>query len=209
MRTQTLCEIGHTPAFAAIGGPFEIAAIDAECHIKKNNSPYTVGLLYSWTCPNFKGSKCYTNADRLELARITAFGALLHQLQDSYSQAHAARLSDGRDPSFATGPFQPRVVRRPITVFYDYGSQNDSRRDANGEVLKDPHSLADSIPVLDDSCSGTTLVPDVLTASALMIRMVERARSAADQNDDVMRDQLEERAMLYLADHVYPLTQHT
>ena len=92
----------------------------------------------------------------------TARGALLHVIQDSFSQSHAMRGP-------ATTPFTPRIVCMVPTGFYNYLGQEG-------------HADADHIPALDESCLGNGSIDDPITASAMALHHMDRRTGAREFN---------------------------
>lgn len=115
---------------------------------------WTLAALFGQRCESARGT---TNCERLGEAEAMAAvrGALLHVIQDSYSQSHAVR---GRP---ATGAFRPRVVCRLPTGFYNYLGQ-------------DGHGAADSEPEFDQTCAPDGEADDVITATAMALHFLER-----------------------------------
>jgi hypothetical protein len=116
-----------------------------------------------WTLATFFGQACDSatntaNCDRLgeERAMAAVRGALLHVIQDSYSQSHAAR---GR--ALAGGGYRPRVVCRLPSGFYNYLGQAG-------------HGDADSQPEFDQTCGAGAEADDVITASAMALHFLDR-----------------------------------
>jgi hypothetical protein len=128
----------------------------------------TPGDEREWTLAVLFGQRCDSatstdNCERLgEAAAMEAVrGALIHVIQDSYSQSHAVR---GRPP---TGGYQPRVVCRLPTGFYNYLGQ-------------DGHGRADSRPEFDQTCGPGAEADDVITASAMALHFLDRRAPAAE-----------------------------
>ena len=131
----------------------------------------TPGNPREWTLATFFGQECDSasntaNCDRLseERAMEAVRGALLHVIQDSYSQSHAVR---GR--ALATGGFRPRVVCRLPTSFYNYLGQAG-------------HGDADSQPEFDQTCGEGAEADDVITASAMALYFLERRADPGEFN---------------------------
>ena len=118
--------------------------------------PLTVGALFTTRCGNpFDGRRCRTGPYDVKTA---ARGALLHLIQDSFSQSHAKR-----GPGRADGKFDAVVeCLLPSDFFYyDKGTAKT-------------HGAADVPPVLGRSCAPGAAVDDVVTAGAKVIWHVER-----------------------------------
>lgn len=131
---------------------------------------YTVGSFFTQTCSNpLQSEVCWekTKAGGSEkLTRLSAKGALLHLIQDSFSQAHASRAESGTVPE--TGPFEPLVVCRRASDFFDYSNQET-------EV----HSEADHVPSTR-GCGTDAPIDDVVTASAVLLWHLEQGRPASE-----------------------------
>lgn len=85
------------------------------------------------------------------LARRNAAGAVLHVIQDSYSQSHAVRGP-------APGSGGARVVCALPTAFHYYNDQDSG-----------DHSKADELPRLGTDCAPGAAADDAITASAIAI----------------------------------------
>lgn len=176
-----LCET--LKSYGGIGehlGPTDtfICKPDARGHVR------TVGELFGFSC-NLSPYRCeQTGTPRRH--RISAIGALLHLIQDSYSQSHAQRgpceVVDGRVVS--------RISSQPISQFYSYGTQDSHK-----------HAEADKWPWPDfggELPRGVTGVSDhPVLAGARILRLLEQT----DSTVAVLRS--------YLADHVYGLGDTT
>ena len=131
----------------------------------------TPGDPQEWTIAAFFGQQCDSptntaNCDRVGAERVTAAirGALLHVIQDSYSQSHAAR---GRP--LATGGYRPRVVCRLPSSFYNYLGQAG-------------HGDADAVPEFDQTCGAGAEADDVITASAMALYFLNRQADPGEFN---------------------------
>ena len=146
---------------------------------------WTVRTLFTLTCSNSLQSKwCWEDkSDQAdERARLAATGALLHLIQDSFSQAHAHRSVDG-DVS-EKGPFSSKVVCRFPTDYFDYRVQTDGQ----SEKI---HQAADKPPQkINSTCRDRPQADDVVTASAAVLWHLAEKKSA-------------ETFVQYLADHVF------
>lgn len=87
-----------------------------------------------------------------EVTRKTALGAIMHLIQDSFSQSHAARGG-----IFHYGPFSARVVCLPVEQFYNYDA-------AQATV----HGPGDRTPTFDIGCASSTII-DPITATARLL----------------------------------------
>lgn len=83
-----------------------------------STEPRTVGEFFGFTCKRaLTSTQCHVTETSIAERRIAALGALLHVVQDSYSQGHARRTVNGKAPT------RPAVVRGPIEQFFDYNQQ--------------------------------------------------------------------------------------
>lgn len=86
-----------------------------------------------------------------------ARGAILHMIQDSFSQSHVYRGTG--EPPPPKHKFTSKVSCAPATHFYEYNSQSGGH-----------HSAADAPPALDAAtCRPGVPVDDVITATARVI----------------------------------------
>jgi hypothetical protein len=97
-------------------------------------------------------------------ARVYATGALLHLIQDSYSQSHCERGWCGVKPGDRT--IVAKVECVPVTRFTAYRGQTR-------------HDEADKVPVFEESCRGDTGVDDPITAGAKVLWHIQN-RSDVD-----------------------------
>lgn len=118
---------------------------------------------------------------------VSATGALLHLIQDSFSQSHnergkcynAAPLEDKRPTPVS------KIVCKPISLFTNYGQYNSEQNKIESQV---EHKLSDDWPNIDDSCideKTRTHVDDPITASAKILWHIE---NKSDWNIDVLPD---------------------
>jgi hypothetical protein len=114
--------------------------------------PWTVRSFFAFRCGDPFSSKTCTVLPEDGHVSYAATGALIHLIQDSFSQSHVARGG-----VFPTGPYSPRVVCAPATGFYSYAPEQ------RGE-----HSDADKAPAFDKACDGS-VVPDPITAVARLL----------------------------------------
>ncbi len=129
----------------------------------------TAGDEAAWTLAVLFGQECgsptnTTDCNRVseEQAMTAVRGALMHVIQDSYSQSHAAR---GR----IQAQFRPRVVCRLPTSFYNYLGQAG-------------HGDADSLPEFDQTCGEGAEADDVVTASAMALYFLSRRADPGEFN---------------------------
>lgn len=117
------------------------------------------------------------NAD--DAARLNAEGALLHMIQDSYSQSHVRRLRDGQPDGL---PPRAAIVCTPPLLYYYYDPTNRSY-----------HSSYDKEPWIDALSCRNGAVDDPVSAGATLIAMLaDKQRPTSDFID-------------YLSARVFPL----
>jgi hypothetical protein len=121
---------------------------------------WRVGTLFSLRCRSIlraiESLDCPTvsEGDDGDLVRRSAAGAVVHMIQDSYSQSHAVR-----GPIYGSGnPAEPRaaVFCALPTAFYFYNAQDSG-----------DHAKADAVPRLDEGCGPGAAADDAITASAI------------------------------------------
>lgn len=120
---------------------------------------WTVASLFVRHCAGLLSSCREAQGDeaRREM-RAAALGALLHLVQDSYSQGHVRRTETAE-------PFESRITCFPAAQFLDV-------------TLQYRHSDGDHLPTLDENCAdpATRLVDDPITASARLLWMLDQRR---------------------------------
>lgn len=172
---------GGKPAYAALAEAFEAAPGSCEFPEGKKGSDRPHGMsiraFFTADCAGkvrMPGKPCGPRADVAAsaatdaLARRTAIGALMHLVQDSYSQSHVSRPIGGVAVAYM-GPFTATVACTFPVAYFDYGSQAYYQNHADG----------DQRPTLDSSCrSGTVAEP--VTASAVIAWKVAHARPTAE-----------------------------
>lgn len=124
---------------------------------------WTTATLFTLRCGHVLASRhcrILGGSESEVVARQAAQGALLHLIQDSFSQSHAVRGSESR-------PFEARIDCALATGFHFYG----------GDAVAS-HGSADKPPVLSPSCGPDAAVDDAVTASATAIWMIRRGASA-------------------------------
>lgn len=170
--TMTMCEAGD-PTNGILSGDLRVALALGHTERCAIESTYTVGRFFSWQCGGPVARKC-TDLSMIDPAvpPNAAQGAILHLIQDSFSQSHAARVRPNDRVKPSNGPFVAAVECMPIQRFYDYGQQRSSR-----------HKRADRPPHLQASCfAADRPVDDVVTASANAIWYVEAGKSGDSAN---------------------------
>jgi hypothetical protein len=133
-----------------------------------------VSTFFTLKCRRIVGSARCPDELRIEeaaaLTRLRAKGALMHLIQDSFSQSHARRGARGRVG--APDAYVAKVVCLPATEFYDYEKQVAAGED---------HAAADYPPSLDAAtCRKGSTIDDPITASAKVLRLVEQHADRAE-----------------------------
>jgi hypothetical protein len=145
-----------------------ILAPDTYFACTKDEKPWTISTLFSMKCTNFFSSKKCSESKDERVARRNALGALLHMVQDSFAQGHAARGSCETDAK--TGRIVSKFECLPISQFYTYGEQDDVK-----------HRQADLPPRPGISCaSASSCVDDPILASAKVLWFVQQKKGAAE-----------------------------
>lgn len=160
-------EIPYCGAFAhhaqKIAADFEPANCAASSINGLPLSGWSLGTLFSIRCGNvFTGRWCRVVEPEVSVGH-TARGALLHMIQDSFSQSHAQR-----------GPvrletFESVMECLPARDFYHYNSDSS-----------EAHKAADQPPRLGAACNTEAVIKDAVTASAVAIWMLEHQRPASE-----------------------------
>ena len=138
------------------GGTVVVATNDGLVGIK----PGQEGTLFNFTCKNPVSSR--TCSERISAtgkiwAQQNATGALLHMIQDSFSQSHTER---GACEVTNTGLPVSKVECKPIKSFYAYRLQDS-----------DSHGKSDLWPSYSKNCVNGGIDP--VYATALMLWHVE------------------------------------
>ncbi|MES2096708.1 MAG: hypothetical protein V4459_08090 [Pseudomonadota bacterium] len=172
---------GGKPVYAALADAFE-AAPGNSCDLPptakgRERQGFSIRAFFTADCAGkvrLPGKPCGpdidsgASADSDVLARRAAVGALMHLVQDSYSQSHVARPIDGVAVAYM-GPFTATVACTFPVAYFDYGTQ----------AFYQNHSDGDQRPMLDSSC-GSGPVADPVTASAVIWWKVSRGRMTAE-----------------------------
>ena len=166
---------GGKRVYAALADAFEAGSgnsCDFPADVKKGEGAMTIRDFFTTDCSQIRvlGKKCNvgSGASGDAEARRVAIGALMHLVQDSYSQSHAARPIDGIAVAF-TGPFTATVACAFPVAYFDYGAQS----------VYDNHSNGDQAPMLDASCAKGA-VADPVTASAVIAWKIGHNRPTAE-----------------------------
>ena len=132
---------------------------------------WNVSTLFALTCSSpWVSYRCpypQDPAEEDELAKVAAKGAVLHLIQDSFSQSHTSRSVGA--PVQPDGPFVSRVACAYPTAYFNYRQQSKA------------HAMADTPPVRGSSCDddprtetpGDPQTDDVVTASAMVLWHIE------------------------------------
>lgn len=121
---------------------------------------YSVNWIYSSKCTSLLPDEQCENVGDPTNAQITALGAIIHVIQDSYSLSHTKR------DACSNGKQQPPVSKiscAPIDQYYNYNLQDASQ-----------HNVSDELPIkVDASClappNGEPVIDDAVTATATVL----------------------------------------
>ncbi|THD36243.1 MAG: hypothetical protein E7773_10025 [Sphingomonas sp.] len=176
---QPVCEaITSSTAYAALTDAFR-DNLDKPAFCTGRADTWTVGRFFTFFCVNPSLNEpcgAIDNADD-NATRTNAEGALLHMIQDSYSQSHVRRLRYGQSSG---SPSPAAIVCTAPLVYYYYDPSN-----------RIYHSSYDEEPWVDAvSCSGGA-VDDPVSAGATLISMLRAGRPSTD-------------FVTYLKQHVFP-----
>lgn len=136
---------------------------------------WTLTTLFNLKCDNaFRSNTCDEVGDtvRFTRTRIYAAGALLHMIQDSYSQSHCARGDCRRSPG--SNKPESKVECVPITMFTTYPGQKR-------------HGGADWAPRFASSCNQDSLIYDPITASAVALWHIQNKSDVGKFMEDLHR----------------------
>jgi hypothetical protein len=159
------------------------------CHDRPGYPAWRVATLFALHCNNpLQENRCWEKTREVgdEEARLAARGAVLHLIQDSFSQAHVARIAPGESVPRARGPFVARIMCRRPVAWYDYNIQNLTIPDDEGHVVEDAHGVADHPPLggimaVDPECyKPNRAIDDPVTASAMAMWFMDRLEAARD-----------------------------
>jgi hypothetical protein len=121
---------------------------------------WSLSTLFAMRCGGaFSGSTCAILADPRDVARASATGALLHLIQDSFSQSHVAR------GAASPAGFEARIDCAAAMSFYFYDASTSKT-----------HGAADQPPHIAPSCRPGAEVDDAVTAGARAIWMIQHQR---------------------------------
>ncbi|GAA0278232.1 hypothetical protein GCM10009127_18960 [Alteraurantiacibacter aestuarii] len=150
---------------------------DTFCHRRRKHVLFVIpdGWYEAWKVQTFFALECGNSLRSLtcnelggDVAQAAATGAILHMIQDSFSQAHVYRSDTDVDGQGAlpVGPYIPRITCEIPRAVYDYEAQTAAGADI--------HDAADHDPMhIDASCTDQDRkVDDPLTASARVIAFI-------------------------------------
>lgn len=177
----------------------------------KKYGAWKASTYFALTCTNpLQEASCWipkSEADADKVAALAARGAVVHLIQDSFSQSHVARVPAGIMPPGARGPFTAKIVCRPPVTCYDYNVQNLLITDDLGGPIvdakgkpTDKHGAADGKPEIHPSCiDAARVVDDPITASAKALWFMDQAQFPGADLASIRRQFLN-----YLAARVFP-----
>ena len=180
------------------------------CHDRRGYPAWRVATLFALHCKNpLQENRCWEKTREVgdEEARLAARGAVLHLIQDSFSQAHVARMAPGESVPLARGPFVARIMCRRPAAWYDYNIQNLTIPDDEGHVVEDAHGVADHPPpggtiAVDPECYNLDrAIDDPVTASAMAMWFMDRFEAARNEDKAGIREQFRH----YLGLRVFPI----
>lgn len=126
------------------------------CKLTSGN-PWTIATPFAFHC-KFRIVTCDVDLNEKNIKQ-NAIGALLHLIQDSYTQGHAIRGNCCRSESKID---IAKYQCLPIEQFNSYQNQN-----------KDLHAIADSQPSSGASCLNNPRQHDPITAGAVILWMIK------------------------------------
>lgn len=154
---------------------------------------WKIATLYGVSCDNPFTSATACEEELIEYPDkrkdnmvISATGALLHLVQDSFSQSHNERGSCFDGPKKSGKPIAvSKIVCKPISLITNYGQFNLVENHIDTQI---DHKLSDDWPYIDDSCindDDLKVVDDPVTASAKLLWHIERK---SDWESEVLVD---------------------
>lgn len=162
--TMDYCEYFRSPS-SSIADSMAPASFPF-CRSEARPNGWRISTLFSLQCRNPISSQTCTEVTGLSastLSRRTALGALLHLIQDSFSQSHVMRGT--REGATYMALVECSLPSR----FYDYRAQNASH-----------HRVANDIPQFGTSCATSAEADDVITASAMTLWYVRERSEPAE-----------------------------
>lgn len=132
-------------------------------YCSRRRSAWTVGEFFTFRCP-WTPRQCNTDPTT-ELMRRSATGAILHVIQDSYSQSHVLRTDMPRRNDEGV----------PLAVM-ECGAPREYTH-YNRETAE-THGTADDWPRLGSTCGPGSARDDAITASATALYYLQEERTA-------------------------------
>jgi hypothetical protein len=132
------------------------------------DAKWTIRKVFTFVCPNPKlDRECKSTTDTSDAkVRLAALGALLHVIQDSYTQTHVRRLVEPvRDSS---GKLAAVIVCAAPKQYYFFDPKNPN----------DGHNNADAAPSI--RLCGQSDVDDPVSAGATVLWLLRVGRPAGD-----------------------------
>jgi hypothetical protein len=159
---------GLESTISAALAPTEFAFCDDRRGRLRSYRGWRVSTFFTLRCRSLFGPAECPEAPDSEAGRLTrlrASGALLHMIQDSFSQSHVRRGRRGRIG--APDTHVSKIVCLPAAEFYDYNLQVAAHED---------HAAADLPPSLDPAtCVPGSTIHDPITASAMTLWYIGRS----------------------------------
>lgn len=131
---------------------------------------YTLNWIYNSSCKTLASDKCESVEDTRN-AQITALGAIIHVIQDSYSQSHNQRgnCTDNENKQPVS-----KISCLPIEQYYTYNAQDAGK-----------HNDSDVLPIkIDASCQTATdaklAIDDAVTATARVLWYASQEQETAE-----------------------------
>ncbi|MDU0355799.1 hypothetical protein RS130_19615 [Paraglaciecola aquimarina] len=156
-----LLKLGYCKTFINMRNKSEYGGIDRgflpadyDHNFFQCSSPTSLQWIYHHKCENPLGSKDCKPIGDTKTYQIAALGAIVHAVQDSYSQSHTKR----GECSTSNGKNDSKVNCGAIEQYYNYNAQNS-----------DKHSESDTLPISIDSGCDISSVDDVVTATARIL----------------------------------------
>jgi len=138
-----------------------------------NKGKWKVSSLFNITCsspkPSAWGCNEWVGDASYDKARIMATGALLHLVQDSFSQSHAERGACEIEDNKVVA----KVECKPVSRFTTYKGQEN-------------HADADFMPQFKSSCAESEMIDDPILAGAKILWYIENAESLDDFKTNVI-----------------------
>lgn len=130
---------------------------------------YTLNWIYNNKCSEIVSTESCQEVTDVRSAQITALGAIIHVVQDSYSPSHTKRgqcaAASGKEPA-------SKISCLPIAQFYTYNVQDASKHNAS-DVL--PIAVDASCRITGDKPGG---VDDAVTATATVLWHAAHGKTA-------------------------------